>query len=43
MIYPRKICHSNRGMDLENDINLTNNYYLEKEQQILKKYYLSKE
>lgn len=31
MIYPRKICHSNRGMDLENDINLTNNYYLEKD------------
>lgn len=28
---PKNISHKNRGMDLENAINITNNYYLEKD------------
>lgn len=31
MVYPNTISHSNRGMGLENDLNITNNYYIEKD------------
>jgi len=39
MIYNNKILssHANRGMDLENDINITNNYYLDKDIAVIHK------
>lgn len=37
MFYNKMISYANRGMNLENDINLTNKYYIEKDKAIVYK------